>query len=82
MLGGEALVMDDLDSEEKDEPDFLGEKRGVGELRTLDEKRTRCSRSVAEVLGSMDGERGNRDPGIDIEGLRFKARVKGRGEGG
>ncbi len=81
MLGGERFAVDDLDSEENDEPDFRGEKWGAGESRILDAKRTRCSRSVAEVSGSMEGERGNREPGIDIEGLRFRARGKGRGEG-
>jgi len=81
VLGQGRVVVDDPDSEENDEPDFRGEKWGAGESRVLDAKRTRCSRSVAEVSGSMEGERGNREPGIDIEDERFIARGKGRGEG-
>jgi len=38
--------------------------------------RTRCSLSAADgsASDSIEGDRGNRDPGIDIEGLRFRDR--------
>jgi hypothetical protein len=46
----------------------------------VDAKRTCCSRLLVVVGGSKDGERGKSAPGIDIDGLRFSARGRGRGE--
>jgi len=62
--------------------DTQGEKCGCGESGIVDAKRTHCSRSMVDKCsGSKDGERGKREPGIDIDNLRFSARGKGGGDG-
>lgn len=44
-------------------------------------KRTRWSRS-GRKSGSMEGERGKREPGIVIDGRRLSARMRGTGAAG
>lgn len=81
LSGGSEAVDDGLVYEGPALLDETGTLGGSGEPQRTCRSSFWYSAYSARGSGSIDGDRGNREPGMVIEGLRRKARGSGGGEG-